>query len=247
VIALSLVPNFAPEGLISRENIGIHLTVNIILGIVAIVSNTHKENIEKEREIENRRNNAAALYSLSRALEVRHKETAGHSVRAVDLTIELAKRCGINNSAHLRQIREGALLHDIGKIAIPDNILMKPGPLTDEDWEIVKTHPAVGFELMRKFDFLKGSLAIPRYHHERYDGSGYPEGLAGDEIPIEARIFAIVDVYDALLEKRPYRDALPMEEVIKHFEHNKGVLYDPIILDEFMVMIQNQPQNTISF
>ena len=231
MVMLSLVPRFAPPGLIPTENIPIHLTINALLGIVAIVSTTHKRIIEKERLEETRRNAAAALYSLTRALEVRHQPTAGHSNRAEELTIELAKRCGITNPRRLRRIREGTLLHDIGKIAIPDHILLKPGSLTEEEWVVVKQHPSVGFELIKEFEFFRDSTAIPHYHHERYDGSGYPEGLAGDQIPIEARIFAIVDVYDALLEDRPYRVAFTIEETIEHFEQNKGVLYDPVILD----------------
>ena len=237
MLMLSLVPRYAPQGLIPSEHLSVHLTINALLGVTAIVLTTHKGIIEKERLEETRRNAAAALFSLTRALEVRHQDTAGHSNRAVDLTIGLAKRCGITNPRRLRRIREGALLHDIGKIAVPDHILLKPGSLTDEEWVVVKQHPTVGFELIKEFEFFRDATAIPHHHHERYDGSGYPDGLAGEEIPIEARIFAIVDVYDALLEKRPYRDAFPIEKVIEHFEENRGVLYDPVILDKFMDMI----------
>jgi HD-GYP domain-containing protein (c-di-GMP phosphodiesterase class II) len=237
VALIALLPLYAPSGLLSSEDIRIHITINVLLGSVAIVSTTHREVIEKDRRESNRRSAAAALASLNHALEVRHQESAGHSNRAVELTIELAKRCGITNQSHLQRIREGALLHDIGKIAVPDGILLKNGPLTDEEWIVVKTHPTVGYELMKEFEFFRDSLAIPLYHHERYDGSGYPEGLAGDEIPLEARIFAIVDVYDAMLEERPYRDALPIEEVMEHFDQFKGVLYDPVVLNEFLEMI----------
>jgi len=240
MVMVGLVPIYAPPGLIPDENIPIHLTINALLGIMAIVATTHKRVIEKERLEETRRNAAAALYSLTRALEVRHRETAGHASRAVELSLDLAKRCGITNPRRLQRIREGALLHDIGKIAVPDHILLKPGSLTEEEWEVVKQHPIVGYELIKEFEFFKDSTAIPHYHHERYDGSGYPEGLAGDQIPIEARIFAIVDVYDALLEDRPYRKAFTLDEAIEHFEQNKGVLYDPVILNTFLEMIQEK-------
>jgi hypothetical protein len=239
LVALMLTPSIAPEGLITRDMLNVHITINVLLGVVSIIANRHKQNIEEEREEEDRRNNAAALTSLSRALEVRHNETANHASRAVELTLALAKHCGISNTKQLRQISEGAILHDIGKIAIPDHILLKEGKLTEEEWAIIKTHPKVGYELMKDFDFLKDSLAIPLYHHERYDGSGYPFGFKGDRIPLEARIFAIIDVYDALLENRPYRGPWPIEKVIDHFKENRGILYDPEILDHFFEMIED--------
>ena len=238
LIALMVTPAIAPEGLVTWEMLNIHITINVLLGVVSIIANKHKQNIQEERDKEDRRNYAAAITSLSRALEVRHHETADHSTRAVELTVALAKRCGITDPIQLRHISEGAILHDIGKIAIPDIILLKEGKLTDHEWEIIKTHPQVGYDLMKEFDFLKDSLAIPLYHHERYDGSGYPFGFKGDRIPFEARIFAIIDVYDALLEERPYRSPWPKEKVLDHFKENRGILYDPEILDHFLEMIQ---------
>lgn len=232
-----LIPRLAPPLVAESVNMPVHITINVLLGIVVTVANIHRADIEKARQDENRRNSAAALTSLTRALEVRHKETAGHSNRAIDLTIALAKQCGIKSKDRLRQIREGALLHDIGKIAVPDTILLKNGELTPEEWEIIKTHPRIGFELLQEFDFLKDSLAIPRYHHERFDGSGYPDGLAGEQIPLEARIFAVVDVYDALLEERPYRPPWSMPEIIDHFSQNTGILYDPDIVSNFFELM----------
>jgi hypothetical protein len=243
VISLLLTPQIAPEGLISLDQLDVHITINIILGTIAIIATTHKANIEREREDENRRNNAAALSSLMRALEFRHNETAVHTNQAVDLSIKLAQRCGIRSPKHLRQIREGAMLHDIGKIAVPDGILLKEEQLTDSEWEIIKMHPRISFELLEDFDFLQDSLAIPHYHHERFDGSGYPYGLAGEEIPIEARIFAVVDVYDALLEDRPYRDAWPADKVIEYIQENRGSLFDPHIVDIFIELVNADPNN----
>ncbi|MBN1303963.1 MAG: HD-GYP domain-containing protein [Anaerolineales bacterium] len=237
VITLLLTPGFAPKGLIAYEDIYVQVTINIILGVIAIVATTHKENIEKERELLTRENTTIALHSLTRALEVRHKETAGHSNRVADITVELAKRAGVKNQYTLQQIREGALLHDVGKIAIPDVILLKEGELSEAEWEIIRKHPLIGFELLQEFDFLKDSLVIPRYHHERFDGSGYPYGLAGGEIPIEARIFAVVDVYDALQEERPYRSAWPEDKIIAYIKAESGHLFDPEIVRIFLAYL----------
>ena len=138
------------------------------------------------------------------AMDLRDKETEGHSQRVAETTVRLATRLEIRNS-ELEHIRRGALLHDVGKMGIPDSILLKPGPLTEDEWKIMRKHPIFALEMLSSIEYLRKSLDIPQYHHEHWNGSGYPNGLAGEDIPIAARIFCVVDVWDALTSDRPYR------------------------------------------
>lgn len=148
----------------------------------------------------------STLLGWSKALELRDDETEGHTKRVKDMTLRLAKAFGIRGE-ELMHIRHGALLHDIGKIAVPDHILLKPGPLDDEEWELMKSHPQHAKDMLTPIDYLRPAMSIPYSHHEKWAGSGYPEGLKGEQIPLAARIFAVVDVWDALLSDRPYRKA----------------------------------------
>ena len=172
------------------------------------------------------------IEAWSRALDLRDEETEGHTQRVVKITVRLAKALGINGE-DLIHIRRGALLHDIGKMGIPDNILLKPGPLSDEEWVIMRKHPVYAFELLSPIVFLKPALDIPYCHHERWDGSGYPRGLKGEQIPLAARIFAIVDVWDALCSDRPYRKAWPENKVIEYIREQAGTHFDPKIVELF--------------
>ena len=165
----------------------------------------------------------------SRALDFRDQETEGHSRRVTALTLRIAREMGISNEK-LVQIRRGSLLHDIGKLGVPDSILLKPGKLTDEEFEIMKTHTEIAFNILSPIEFLRPALDIPYCHHEKWDGSGYPRGLKGEVIPLAARIFAIVDVWDALLSNRPYRPAWPIERVRAHMHSLSGTHFDPDIL-----------------
>jgi len=165
----------------------------------------------------------------SRALDFRDRETEGHSRRVTALTVRIAREMGISNEK-LVQIRRGSLLHDIGKLGVPDSILLKPGKLTEEEFEIMKTHTEIAFNLISPIEFLRPALDIPYCHHEKWDGSGYPRGLKGAVIPLAARIFAIVDVWDALLANRPYRPAWPIERVRVHMHSLSGTHFDPDIL-----------------
>lgn len=169
----------------------------------------------------------------AQALDLRDHETEGHSRRVTEATLRLAQRVGIpvGNLAH---IRRGALLHDIGKLGIPDAILLKPGKLTVEEMNVMKQHPVYAYEWLSKIPFLVPVLDIPFCHHERWDGSGYPRGLKGKEIPLAARVFAIIDVWDALLSDRPYRKALAEDEVRKYLNEKKGREFDPEIVDLFL-------------
>jgi HD-GYP domain-containing protein (c-di-GMP phosphodiesterase class II) len=137
-------------------------------------------------------------------------------------------------------IRRGALLHDIGKMGIPNNILNKQGSLTPEEYSVIKEHPGIGFKLLGHISYLKKALQIPYYHHERWDGSGYPEGLSGEEIPVSARLFAVVDQWDALSSDRPYRDAWPREKLLEYMQAEKGKSFDPAIVDVFLKMLNHQ-------
>jgi putative nucleotidyltransferase with HDIG domain len=177
------------------------------------------------------------LSGWSKALEFRDQETEGHSQRVVELTVKIAKRLGMSET-ELQDIRRGALLHDIGKMAIPDKILSKQGRFTDDEWLVVKKHPGNAKDLLENIPFLKSALDIPYYHHERWDGSGYPEGLTKENIPIAARIFAVVDVWDALTSIRPYRQAWPQKEAVKYIREQSGKLFDPQVVQEFLFLIE---------
>jgi putative nucleotidyltransferase with HDIG domain len=174
----------------------------------------------------------SSLEGWSRALSLRDHGTDDHSRRVVELTLKLARIYGLHET-DLEPIRRGALLHDIGKVGIPDEILQKTGPLSDEEWIIMKKHPLYAAEMLQPISFMQDSLEIPLYHHERWDGTGYPHGLKRDAIPISARIFAVADVYDALLSKRPYRDAWTKEEALHYLSENRGKHFDPQIIDLF--------------
>ncbi len=178
----------------------------------------------------------STIASLAKALELRDMETEGHSKRVMELTLELAGAVGVDRE-ELLHIRRGALLHDIGKMAIPDHILHKPGELTDEEWEVMKKHPEFAAEMLSSIAYLQQALDIPRYHHERWDGSGYPEGLSGKEIPLSARLFAVVDVWDALRSDRPYRPAWSDEQALDYIVEQSGKQFDPEIVKEFLVLI----------
>lgn len=188
------------------------------------------------------------LEGWSRALDLRDKETEGHSRRVTEMTVCLAKEMGVSDE-DLVHIHRGALLHDIGKVGIPDSILLKPGPLTAEEWEIMRMHPVYAYELLRPITFLEPALDIPYAHHEKWNGTGYPRGLKGDEIPLAARIFAVADVWDALRSNRPYRSARPREMVIAYIKEQAGEHFDPDIVEVFLRLggvhlPQPLPQNT---
>jgi len=181
----------------------------------------------------------ATLEGWTRTLDIRDSETQGHSRRVAELTVQLARRLGRLDD-EIVHIWRGALLHDLGKIGIPDAVLNKSGPLTREEWEIMKRHPEIALNVLAAIPFLAPALDIPYCHHERWDGSGYPQGLRGSEIPMCARIFAVVDVYDALTSDRPYRKALKKEEVLVYIRGMSGVHFDPAIVEEFLGMISDE-------
>lgn len=178
----------------------------------------------------------ATLEGWSRALDLRDHETEGHSRRVTEMTLRLAQALGIQG-VELEHIRRGALLNDIGKMGIPDAILLKPGPLNDEEWEIMRRHPTMAYELLAPIPYLYQALSIPWCHHERWDGSGYPCGLAGEAIPLEARIFAVVDAWDAMSNDRPYRKAMPPDVVYQKLAELSGSHFDPAVIAAFLRLL----------
>jgi HD-GYP domain-containing protein (c-di-GMP phosphodiesterase class II) len=170
--------------------------------------------------------NEGLIEGWAEALELRDQETEGHSQRVTAMTMELGASFGIGGE-ELDRLRHGAFLHDIGKMGIPDSILLKPGPLTKDEFEVMKRHTTIARNFLSRFRFLDQSLDIPYYHHEKWDGSGYPEGIRGTEIPLSARLFAVIDVWDALRSDRPYRAGWPEDKVLDHIASLSGTHFDP--------------------
>jgi PAS domain S-box-containing protein/putative nucleotidyltransferase with HDIG domain len=171
----------------------------------------------------------ATIEGWSHALDLRDKETEGHTQRVTEITLKLARTFGLSE-VELVQVRWGALLHDIGKMGVPDGILLKPAPLTDKEWVVMKKHPTFAYEFLAPIGYLRNALDIPYCHHEKWDGSGYPRGLKGTQIPLVARIFAVVDVWDALTSDRPYRAAWPEQKVLDHIRSLSGTHFDPDVV-----------------
>ena len=181
----------------------------------------------------------STLEGWAHALELRDQETEGHARNVVKRTIELARKMGITEN-ELEHVRRGALLHDIGKMGIPDSVLLKPGTLNEREWEIMRRHPEYAYNLMQPIEYLHPALDIPYCHHEKWDGSGYPRGLKGEEIPLVARIFAIVDVWDALMSNRPYRKAWSKEQAIEYLREQAGKHFDPQVVKVFFDMMTEE-------
>ncbi len=180
----------------------------------------------------------ATIEGWARALELRDGATEGHSQRVTQMTIDLSIQLGVLDS-DLVHIRRGALLHDIGKMGIPDDILRKAGPLTAEEWVIMRKHPFFAKEMLKNISYLQPALEIPFSHHEKWDGSGYPQGLSGLRIPLAARIFAVIDVWDALSSDRPYRGPWSEEDVFKYIRDNSGSHFDPKVVSKFLLMMKH--------
>lgn len=176
----------------------------------------------------------ATLQALTGLLDTRDTATRGHSERVVALTLRLAKSMGITDPQRLRIIEKGALLHDVGKIGVPDAILRKPGPLDSEEWQQMRLHPELGYKMLKDIEFLRDALPIVRYHHERFNGTGYPYGLEGKQIPLEARIFAVADAFDAITSERPYKKARTYEDAIATLIEDSNKYFDPTVVTAFL-------------
>ncbi len=179
------------------------------------------------------------LWGWAKAVELRDQETAGHTERVTALAEALGRALGLS-PLELADLRRGAILHDVGKLAIPDVILRKPGELSDAEWSELKKHPIYAYEWLKNIPYLQRAIDVPHYHHERWNGSGYPEGLKGEAIPLLARIFAVADVYDALTSDRPYRKALPREQALRYLETHAGELFDPRVVAAFLRLAEVQ-------
>ncbi len=190
--------------------------------------------LRRSRELEEAYD--TTLENFMAALDLRDVETYGHSRTVARYSHVLAKACGVRDPLALDSIRKGALLHDAGKMAIPDSILKKPGPLTPGEWEIIRRHPALGYGLVRDVKLVREVGNIILCHHEKYDGTGYPKGLKGEAIPLEARVFAVADTLDAVTSHRPYRAPRDFRTARRELERNSGKQFDPKVVDVFCGM-----------
>jgi putative nucleotidyltransferase with HDIG domain len=174
----------------------------------------------------------------SRAMDLRDEETEGHTQRVTELALRLASGLDFKPD-EMTYIRRGSLLHDIGKMGVPDHILRKPGALTDEEWVIMRKHPQFAYEMLLPITYLRQALDIPYCHHEKWDGSGYPRGLKGKAIPLVARIFALADVWDALISDRPYRKAWSKEKALEYLREQSGIHFEPRLVNMFLKLVEN--------
>ena len=199
---------------------------------IAVDSFTLFENLQKSN-LELQQAYDATIEGWSHALDLRDKETEGHTQRVTEMSQRLARIMGLKGET-LLHMRRGALLHDIGKMGVPDSILLKPSEFTREEWEIMSKHPQLAYDWLTPIAYLKEALAIPYCHHERWDGSGYPRGLQGEDIPLTARIFTVVDEWDAITSDRPYRMAWAQEKAVEYIRENSGTHFDPAIVEVFL-------------
>ncbi|MFC1799945.1 HD domain-containing phosphohydrolase [Candidatus Eisenbacteria bacterium] len=204
-----------------------------IVSIVASVTAAAVEHSQLVRRMET--NYFSTVEALAAAIEAKDPYTRGHSKRVTQFAIVLAERFGVSDT-ELRTLQYGATLHDIGKIGIDEKILNKPGKLTPEEFEVIKHHPAIGEHIIERVDFLQGARPVVRSHHERFDGTGYPDGLRDEEIPFLARVCCVVDFYDALTSDRPYRPAFSVDTTIQYITEGIGSMFDPVIAKEFLEM-----------
>jgi putative nucleotidyltransferase with HDIG domain len=214
---LEFLETYADQGAIAIEN-------------SQLLRSLERSNVELQRAYDR------TIEGWAFALDLKDEETAGHSKRVTDMAVRLARSLGMGQ-AELVHLQRGALLHDIGKMGIPDHILLKGEELTDEEYDLMKRHTIYAYELLSPIDFLRPALDVPYCHHERWDGGGYPRGLAGEDIPLAARIFAVVDVFDALTSDRPYRPAWPRERALAYIRAESGRHFDPAVVTAFFEVV----------
>jgi putative nucleotidyltransferase with HDIG domain len=216
----------------------LHLLETLASRTAIAIDNTQLFNDLQQSNLELTLAYDATISGWSRAMDLRDKETEGHTQRVTDLTLKLARAMGVSD-AELAHIRHGALLHDIGKMGVPDNILLKADALTDEEWQKMRKHPDLAYEMLSSIRYLQPALDIPFCHHEKWDGSGYPRGLKGEEIPIAARIFAVADVWDAITSDRPYRKGWSKQAALEYIREQSGKYFDPQVVEEFLELISD--------
>jgi hypothetical protein len=229
------LPVLAPDHAPGLTTVLGSLSAGVVTVTLCIISILNRDRIERDRQAGLKSAYLSTLEGWARALEIRDKLTEGHSRRVSQLARRLARACGLRGE-ELESLDRGALLHDVGKMTLPDSILSKTSELTEAEWVIMRTHPIVAHDLLSSVTFLQPSLAIPAYHHEWWNGAGYPYGLKGEQIPLAARIFAVVDAWDALLSDRPYRKAWTREEVVEHLKNQSGIQFDPQIVERFLAL-----------
>jgi len=227
---------------------GITFLMLLIL-VIALLMRMHRfllNTLKAERRLttELEQTYDATLVGWARTLELRDIETAGHCHRVNEISRRLASKTGLANE-NMVDMHRGSLLHDIGKMGIPDSILLKPGKLTDDERKLMQKHTTYAYELLAHIPYLRKALDIPYCHHEKWDGTGYPRGLKGKEIPLSARIFSVVDVYDALISDRPYRTAWPKETALAYIRERAGTEFDPAVVDVF-VKLTNEEMDTFT-
>jgi len=201
------------------------------IGVVAASFNTMVLNLQQTHD-EMVATYDSTLEGWAKALELRDKETSGHTVRVTELMLVLSRRINIPEE-ELVHIRRGTTLHDIGKMGIPDHILLKPGKLSAEEWEIMRQHPVFAYEMLKKIQYLVPALDIPYCHHERWDGKGYPRQLKGEEIPLSARLFSIIDAWDAMTSDRPYHAKISQQEALQIIRNESDRQFDPALVEVF--------------
>jgi putative two-component system response regulator len=202
--------------------------------------NRYRRIAEQRHELESLHRELLVSYhqtiqGWSDALDLRDQETEGHTRRVTDMSVKFARAVGVSE-AQLDDVRMGALLHDVGKLGVPDAVLLKPGKLTEDEWKVMRMHPVYAYQWLAPIDFLREAVVIPYCHHEKWDGSGYPRGLRGPEIPLLARLFAVVDVWDALSYGRPYRAAWPEAKVLDYIIGEAGRHFDPELVKIFIAL-----------
>jgi putative nucleotidyltransferase with HDIG domain len=232
-LVVLLLPALAPKSVPGYMEIQGFLSVSMVVVTLCIIWIIYRNKIERDHQTTLKMAYDGTLEGWSHALEIRDKETQGHSKRVTDLALKLGSTLGLHDE-ELDNLYRGALLHDIGKMAIPDSVLLKTSVLNSDERKLMQTHPKIAYDMLSKISFLEPALVIPAYHHEWWNGEGYPYGLRGEQIPIAARIFAIVDVWDALLSDRPYRKAWSKEAALAYLNEQKGRQFDPRVVDAFL-------------
>ena len=205
----------------------------IAIDNASLLEDLQRSNLELARAYD------TTLEGWSRTLDLRDRETEGHSERVTELSVRLAREAGLRREEILH-VRRGALLHDIGKMGIPDGILLKPGPLTEAEWDVMRKHPQYAYDVLSPIGYLRPAIDIPYCHHERWDGKGYPQALVGERIPLMARIFALADVWDALTSERPYRPAWSSDRAIEYLRAESGGHFDPALVEPFIIILESQ-------